>query len=137
VYHLTETTLPSNPNFGYSGHDTLTLTIDGGGQFYFEGAELSAWGGSLLFPGAATEVTIQGWLGNNLVGETTQVLSPLWTNAIGFSHVVNRITILPSGVNGGYFRVDDITIDPVPEPTTLTLLVIGCVAMIFTKKRVT
>lgn len=132
VYGLSEGALPSDPNFAYGGNEKPTLTMSSGTPFYFLGTELSKWNGNLGAPGAANSVTITGWLGATNVGSVTSTLSSGWANSGGIAGAVDRLEFSPTV---GYFRMDDLTIEPVPEPATLFLGSAGLVAFSLLKWR--
>ena len=117
LYGQSEPTLPSDPNFAYSGNDSGgILTVTSADPFNFLGTQLSYWPGA---SGAVNSVTITGWLGSVQVGQVTTNLSAGWTNSGGINGV-DKLVFAPAN---GVFRMDNLeTESGVPEPASITMI---------------
>ena len=122
---------PYGPNFAYPSIGTQTLTMSSTSPFNFAGAELEAWPDT----GAPTtqSVTIQGYMGGNLVGTVTQsVYYTEWAESLGFSSPVDKLEFTPSDQ---YFKLDAILISTgspdskTPEPGTMVLCIAAALAI--------
>lgn len=137
IYGLSEPTLPSDPNFAYSGHDTATLTVSDNTTFMFNGASFAYWSGNLAAPGAASSATVTGYLNDVLVGSVSVNLSTAagWVTSGGISGAVDRLEFTPAGTSAGYFRMDNVDTSGVPEPATTGLIGAGLIGLAFVRRR--
>jgi hypothetical protein len=129
--YLDNTPIPSNPNFAFPSPNSQTLSISSANPFEFLGVQLSGWPDTN--DPVASSVTVTGYLNNVLVGSVTQAITnTVWSSSGGITGAVDTL-VFSSG--DAYFRMDDVDINPTPEPATFASIVIGLLAIAIIQMR--
>lgn len=128
---------PSSPNFSYNAYGVLQVSLSGGQNFDFLGAQVSTWAGNDSFASySSTTVTATGYLNGVLVGSSTATLSPTgFTTWSANLMDVNSVVFSNDGVDGHWWLIDNMnfnvpTLASVPEPSMLIFGGIGAAAFI-------
>ena len=122
---------PSQANAAFNGDGSLSVSLQSGTDFDFQGAYFSAFAQSNDFqPWSAAAVTVYGFNDGNPVGSAALNLSStgfVWLQADLLG--VDQLLIQSDGVER-WWLMDDFTYQPiVPEPTTLFMLAGGLVGL--------
>jgi hypothetical protein len=119
-------------NGGAAGYKTVTL--DFGGLTDVQSAFFSGWAVNNALPGwSASQVTLYGYNGANLVGSQTVTLTALFVQtAIDLGGYVTRIdfTIPEPDLSYHYWLMDNLTVLAVPVPPSAILLASGLLGLV-------
>ncbi|MGO9579860.1 MAG: hypothetical protein ACLP2P_10660 [Desulfobaccales bacterium] len=119
-------------NGGVGGYKTVTL--DFGGLTDVQSAYFSGWAVNNALPGySASQVTLYGYNGANLVGSQTVTLTALFVQtAIDLGGYVTSIdfTIPEPDLSNHYWLMDNLTVLAVPVPPSAILLGSGLLGLV-------
>lgn len=120
-------TFPSDPNAVYNAFGVLTMSVTGT-PFMFDGAYFTGWAADNSYASyTATSISIDGYLGGNLVGTVSTLLpadSFVW---LGADMMVDTL-VFTSSADGNWWLMDNFTYNSaIPEPGTLLLCAAGLV----------
>jgi hypothetical protein len=118
-------TFPSDPNAVYNAFGVLTMSVTGT-PFTFDGAYFTGWAEDNSYANyTATSISIDGYLGGNLVGTVSTGLpadSFVW---LGADMMVDTL-VFTSSNSGNWWLMDNFTYNSaIPEPGTLLLCAAG------------
>ena len=106
---------------------TLEIVASGGGLFTFDSVDMQ------LEYGALGSVTIDGYVGAGLVGTDTFSTGSFAYSTFAASGLagisVDRIVIFADRDSNNGVALDNLNLEPVPEPASLALLGLGCTAL--------
>lgn len=108
---------PSGSSAVYNGDGAVTVVVSSQTPFRFIGADFAYWSEFSGFSAVASSrsVTVNGYLGGQLVGSATMPLGPTFRTLEAQFARVDRLEFLNDGKTRHFWLLDNFTYAPAPE----------------------